>query len=342
MGITTKVEAGSEVARLGEQLKKSSKDPDGVERSLDLLKQLGRVDMTVEMLKQTGVGRTVGKLARKGAPALAKKAKPLVDKWKKLAGVTPIRASSRKRKKVSYNEDAMAKEFEIKEKKLAPSGRRIGITATGKQCKPAPEAEVLPNYESLPKRNKKTGELKFADRDDFYPNLTPAEVLQRGSFGGTYFRPIYSGVTGVKYGRDVWKEFPKEWFEGLSIKHQVTCKTYNKTVNRYKVKCGGDLDMWETSGWISPIDPYGWFQWYCRFYLGRRSTDDDRQISRWKGVCSKKGRFRNQLIGKVWRGDAAYDSVKISPVIRQALQHWGYVLTEKDYIEYCRLKGWKN
>ena len=127
--------------------------------------------------------------------------------------------------------------------------------------------------------------------------------------------------------------------------------------------------MWETSGWIADIDPYGWFQWqvfffrcsflifghrsfffssgctnlfhtrYCRFYLGRRSSDDSRQIKRANGVCGIKGRFRNQLIGKCARGGTTFDDVRISPVIRQALQHWGYVLTKRDADKYVKLKG---
>jgi hypothetical protein len=96
--------------------------------------------------------------------------------------------------------------------------------------------------------------------------------------------------------------------------------------------------MWESSGWISDIDPYGWFQWYCRFYMGRRSSDDARQISRGNGVAGVKGRFRNQLIGRCSRARKCFDDVSISPVIRQALLHWGYELTEKDADIYTSRK----
>ena len=59
----------------------------------------------------------------------------------------------------------------------------------------------------------------------------------------------------------MYKEFPKEWFAGLDIRSQVVAAKYDTSVNKYGVKCGGGLDMWEGSGWISAIDPYGWFQW---------------------------------------------------------------------------------
>ena len=270
------------------------------------------------------------------------------------------RSSKRKRgPAVNYNVDALSSKFDIdgtsrggrgsgrrkKKKKRSETTAEKERVAEGKQPyrggaapKPAPTAEVLDERQPLPTRNKH-GELVFRDYPEFRPNLTPAEVLRLGSFGGTYFRPITSGVTGERYTtKQVLAEFPKEWFDGLDVKSQLGSKTYDKHVNRYGVKCGGSLDMWESSGWISSIDPYGWFQWYCRFYLGRRSTDDERQIKRGLGVCGVKGRFRNQLIGKCARGGTSFDDERISPVIRQALQHWGYVLTKRDADKYVKLK----
>jgi len=185
--------------------------------------------------------------------------------------------------------------------------------------------------ESIPRKNSK-GVLEFADASDFSPNMTPKEVLQAGSFGGTYFRPIKSSVTGAKYDK-MWNELPQNWLENLKIATQVASSVYDKDVNTYKVKCGGSLEMWETSGWIVKADPYGWFQWYCRFYLGRRTEDDTRQISRWKNCAGIKGRWKNNLIGKIARAGVAYDNAGISPVVRQTLQHWGYKLTEADYKE---------
>ena len=88
----------------------------------------------------------------------------------------------------------------------------------------------------------------------------------------------------------------------------------------------GDLNMWETSGWIKDIDPYGWFQWYCRFYLGRRCSDDERQIKRGLGVIGKKGRWRNNLKNKILNSTKnpkdALEDYSISPKVRQLLQHW--------------------
>ena len=182
----------------------------------------------------------------------------------------------------------------------------------------------------LPTRHK-NGYLVFPDQDDFKPNLTPKEVLQAGSFGGTYFRPIYSSVTKQKYGKEVWEELPKDWLEGLNIRTQVSSCIYDESKNKYKVKCGASLEEWESSGWMREQDPYGWFQWYCRFYQGRRTEDDERQISRWKKCAGEKGRWKNNLISKIAKAGVAFDNYGVSPVVRQTLQHWAYCLTKPDY-----------
>ncbi|XP_076445586.1 uncharacterized protein LOC143283287 [Babylonia areolata] len=187
---------------------------------------------------------------------------------------------------------------------------------------------------SPPTRNKK-GELVFEGAPDFRPNMTPKEVMQAGSFGGTYFRPIKSGITGKNYS-GVWKELPKDWLEGLNIAKQVSSSKYDEGVNTYQSKCGGSLEMWESSGWIHKQDPYGWFQWYCRFYQGRRTADDDRQIGRWLRCAGTTGRWRNNLISKCVKSGASYNNHAISPVVRQTLQHWGYKLTKEDYDVYAK------
>ena len=72
-------------------------------------------------------------------------------------------------------------------------------------------------------------------------------------------------------------------------------------------------------------------QWYCNFYLGRRTLDDERQINRWKGIAGDNGRFRKWLVTLINKNNTNFDDDNISPKIRQTLQHWGYILTEKDY-----------
>ena len=100
-------------------------------------------------------------------------------------------------------------------------------------------------------------------------------------------------------------------------------------MNKYGVKCGTSLRFWENKGWINEIDPYGWFQWYFRYWLGRRLKDDKRQINRWKKIVS---RFRGKLVKMIRDVGSKFDDYSISPKIRQILFHWGYELTEKDFL----------
>ena len=102
---------------------------------------------------------------------------------------------------------------------------------------------------------------------------------------------------------------------------------YDVNDNKHGVKCGTSLRFLENKGWINEIDPYGWFQWYFRYYLGRRSKDDKRQIKRWKGV---ENRFKGILIKMIKDTGSKFDDYSISPKIRQILSHWGYELKESD------------
>ena len=108
-----------------------------------------------------------------------------------------------------------------------------------------------------------------------------------------------------------------------SSDHYVAC------LNKYSVKCGISLRFWESKGWIDPIDPNGWFQWYFRYWLGGRSKDDQRQIKRWKGIVN---RFQGILVEVIKVKGSKFDDYSISPKIRQILFHWSYELVESDVV----------
>lgn len=172
--------------------------------------------------------------------------------------------------------------------------------------------------------------IKFKDYPEFQPNLTPKQVFKLGAFGGTYFRPIKSGITKKSYA-SAHKEFPKSWFSGLDVDEEVMSERCDKSINAYGVTSGTSLKYWESKGWIKSQDPYGWFQWYCRFYQGRRTNDDERQIDRWLGIAGSNGRFRKRLINECKKKKKKYNDYDVSPVIRQLLLQWGYELTLKDF-----------
>merc|ERR1712151_719570 len=98
-----------------------------------------------------------------------------------------------------------------------------------------------------------------------------------------------------------------------------------------KVKSGNDLAFWEKKGWMRTQDPYGWFQWHCRFYLGRRTLDDRRQVGRWVAAIGPTGRWRTFLIGACVKSGRSWNDPSASPVTRQTLLHWGYELTKSDW-----------
>jgi hypothetical protein len=177
------------------------------------------------------------------------------------------------------------------------------------------------------RRKNKT--ITFKDYPDFIPNLTPREIFKYGSFGGTYWRPIYSAVTKKNY-KNKHKKFPDSWWTGIDRK-LLTNEECDISLNKYKVNVGTSLKFWESKKWIIKTDPYGWIQWYCNFYNGRRTDDDERQIKRWMNLTGDKGRFRKWLITQIKKKKGKWNDYTISPKIRQTLQHWGYQLTKKDY-----------
>lgn len=145
--------------------------------------------------------------------------------------------------------------------------------------------------------------IHFVDHPEFKPDLTPRQIFELGSFGGTYWREIHSMITNKNY-KNEHKKFPflKDLPDSIMTRKW---SDYDTTINKYKVKVGTTLEFWEDNSWIKPIDPYGWIQWYCNFYNGRRSYDDTRQIKRWQGIKNRFGNVQNK-----------------SPAIKQTLQHW--------------------
>ena len=132
----------------------------------------------------------------------------------------------------------------------------------------------------------------------FKPQLTPAQMLSLGVFGG-------------KYMTDCRGEFPRSWF----AKAKLSPKHRDPSLNYFHVDASQSLAEWRRKGWIRRQDPRGWFQWYCRYYMGRRSMDDDRQIRRWRQMA--------RHVAQVKRACEPRD-LDCRPRQRQALLHWAY------------------
>jgi len=161
--------------------------------------------------------------------------------------------------------------------------------------------------------------IVFDDHPEFTPNVTPLEMFSKGVFGGGYWRNIYSSVLEADL-KNKHIEFPD--IAKLPVS-KLTNNKCNPKVNYYGVKAGSSLDEWESKGWIKDIDPYGWVQWYCRFYNGRRSDDDERQIDRWVRYAGPKGRWKRNLEGQIIKKGSA----GASKVVRQGLLQWAYIST---------------
>jgi hypothetical protein len=135
---------------------------------------------------------------------------------------------------------------------------------------------------------------------NFKPDLTPKQMLSLGVFGG-------------KYMTDCKKEFPKSWFTSAKL----SSKFHDFKLNYFGVNASQSLSVWRKNNWINKKeDPRGWFQWYARYYMGRRITkEDERQIKRWKMMT----RHVAQIKKNCRVGDFSCRRVQ-----RQALLHWAY------------------
>ena len=132
----------------------------------------------------------------------------------------------------------------------------------------------------------------------FNPELTPKQMLALGVFGG-------------KYMTDCRREFPASWF-----KHAKFSKDRHRaSLNYFGVNASQPLKVWRKKDWIYPEDPRGWFQWYCRYYSGRRCQDDLRQIARWRAVRRHAAQLRK---------NCARRDLSCRRRQRQALLHWAY------------------
>ena len=132
----------------------------------------------------------------------------------------------------------------------------------------------------------------------FQPELTPAQMLELGVFGG-------------KYMTDCRDEFPAAWFEDA----RLCALRHDPALNLFGVNASQPLAEWRRKGWIAEQDPRGWFQWYCRYFRGRRSEDDRRQIGRWKAI--------RRHIAQVKKNCEPFD-FDCRRRQRQAILHWAY------------------
>jgi hypothetical protein len=134
---------------------------------------------------------------------------------------------------------------------------------------------------------------------DFAPHLTPPQMLELGVFGG-------------KYMTDCQNEFPAAWFQNAKLSPEQPDPSFNF----FGVPASQPLSVWRAKGWIHPDDPRGWFQWYCRYFMGRRlPEEDDRQVKRWRAM--------KRHIAQIEKNCAPGDLL-CRPRQRQALLHWAY------------------
>jgi ElaB/YqjD/DUF883 family membrane-anchored ribosome-binding protein len=246
----------------------------------NLVDELKNIKVSLELLESTMIGKKLSKAIKsfkrhkrtasddsvgKYWDELIETSEKLLRTWKSAADEEAKKQAKQTNASIDPNRAGFPKSVAEYKNRLVKQRKEIYkdppvLPPGGKKV----DCWVKEGAESLPTRDKKTGRLKFSGSDpdiqemlkDFQPNRTPEEVLRAGSFGGTYFRTIESAVTNEKIkGADALKDtVPDEWISGINASTMLTSSSYREHVNKYGVKCGGSLGMWESSGWITEID----------------------------------------------------------------------------------------
>lgn len=305
---------------------------ENMKRNEELLHDLGLTKNRVKLESEPRVSSTLVK-ARK------QRVRRVVEPQK------PTRSSARLANALSrpsYNQDGKAfKELLSKRTKSRHTTTKPS-TSLASFSSPAPTPDLVALQASwtswevvgAPPTQDNTGTYHFESHPEFTPNKSPEDTIREGSFGGSYWRPLYSKHLKTTI-TDDWRELPASWTTDLNIDTYLTSPTYNPEINKYGVTCGQSIEDWEAAGWIvHQYDVRGWFQWYCRFWMGRRCPDDERQISRWKKCVGPTGRWRRTLLKKyvqqgiqsvVDEGDKEDEERgDVSPVVHQTCHHWAY------------------
>ena len=267
----------ADIEKLGQSLRKEiieNKDEPDIERSTDLLEALTKHKaMPISVLQKTRVGNTLTKCVKtlkrhkrtssqkNALEKLIQSGESLLGQWKEAAD-NEAKKTKKEKKEIEDRAEGLPATVSAYHSRLNKQKKEL---YKNPPVLPPEHVKIEEEKCPWPKRDKKTGLLTFEcgqDKSiqkilqDFHPNRSPEEIMRAGSFGGTYYRPITSAVTNIQYNsNDVLRDsVDPKWIEGLDKKLMLTSSTYRTSVNKYGVKCGGSLGMWESSGWISDAD----------------------------------------------------------------------------------------
>lgn len=241
-----------------------------------------------------------------------------------------------------------------------PAQTKVLVPKTLSKPLPSDLPALIEHYNSWtpsaapPTLDPQTNNYHFVSHPDFTPNKSPLSILLEGAFGGAYFSRWRSRSLSVALEGDYLTTLPQDWLAQLQPPEKyMTSPTYNPELNRHGVQCGQTFSQWEDAGWIDfQHDARGWFEWYTRFWLGRRLDDgeDERQVGRWSRCVGPKGRWKRMLLKKYVQtgvrsvfddedADDAEAEIKVSPVIHQTCLHWAWQITQEDLDEAWQERG---